>query len=84
MERNQNDKRQEIGMLDKIGLEVQNKCDELGYDIDNNVYYTEFNQTLTNYQFAELNTIKEKYYAQKLGNCLYYLFKDLALKGICV
>jgi hypothetical protein len=82
MLRTKDEKRNEIKVLDSIGFDIQEKCDEVNYDIDRNVYYTEFNKILYEYEFSELNSIREKYLAQKLGACLFYLMKDMKLKKI--
>ena len=82
MKRTYDEKRIEVKTLDNIGFDIQNKCDEVNYDIDRNVYYTEFNKILYEYEISELNSIREKYLSQKLGACLYYLMKDMKLKKI--
>ena len=76
------EKRQEIKFFDTIGFEVQNECDAVKYDIDNNTYFAEFNKLLLQYELAEPNSIKERYFASKLGYSLFYLMKDLKIKGI--
>lgn len=82
MKRTYDEKRVEVKTLDNVGFDIQKKCDEVGYDIDRNVYYTEFNKILYEYEISELNSIQEKYLAQKLGACLFYLMKDMKLKKI--
>lgn len=55
---------------------LEMECDKNNYKIDNDIYFLECCSVLTLYEF-ETDTLKRKYYFNKMHNALQYLLKNL-------